>query len=59
MEYQGADIMLVLSHSAVESFYVQASEISYLRQDVQKSIPDLFLPQEVFITYLIAKIIKI
>jgi len=45
-------IILVLSHSAVESFYVQASEISiYLRQYVQKSIPDLFLPQEVFITY--------
>ena len=43
--------MLVLSYSAVESFYVQASEIPYVRQYVQKSIPNLFLPQEVFITY--------
>lgn len=44
-------IILVLSHSAMKSFYVQASEILYVRQYVQKSIPNLFLPQEVFITY--------
>lgn len=44
LEYQGVDmIMLVLSHTAVESFYVQAFEIPNVRQYVEKSIPNLFL----------------
>ena len=60
LEYRGVDmIMLVLSHSAVESFYVQASEIPYVRQYVQKKYTKFISAQGSVRNIPIVKIIKI
>jgi len=51
--------MLVLSYSAVESFYVQASEIPYVRQYVQKKYTKFISAPGSVHNILTVKIIKI